>query len=67
LEEGLAQLVAFLFLSDGLDHIDKKPPSHCRNSGKTPRADVIYKRGGAQEELADDARFAVEEDDYGIP
>jgi len=66
-EEGLAQLVAFLFLSDGLDPIDKKPPSRRCNSGKTPRVDVIYKRGGAQEEAVDDARYAAEGDDHGIP
>ena len=50
-----------------MDPIDKKPPSRHHNAGKTPRVDVIYKRGGAQEEVADDARYTAEEDEYGIP
>jgi hypothetical protein len=51
----------------GLDPIDKKPPSCSHNAGKTPRVDVIYKRGGAQEEVADDTRYTAKEDDYSIP
>jgi hypothetical protein len=60
-EEGLAQLVAFLFLCDGLDPIDKAtPPLRRHNSVTIPGIDDIYER-------RDEARNVAEEDDSSIP
>jgi len=67
-EEGLAQLVAFLFLSDGLDPIDMAtPPLRRHNSVTIPGIDDIYERRGGREQHINEARNAAEEDDSSIP
>lgn len=52
MEEGLAQLAAFLFLSDGLDPIETEGD--------------VYLRGGREREFGD-SRNLLEENDSSIP